>query len=322
MPAHQAALEQHAGARHRWVHWARCLPTEPTVDHRPRDRRVYTSTLKPRLEALEAMRQALRGYVVKAGLCLGVPLALFFLSDILGGLAPSVGAGPIRGGQLRVDPCRRRRCRPDVSASRCQRLHELSDPLQARGGGRGVQNRLPYRRGTWPRTGRGRGGLRRGGHLQPARRLCRGRPRPRHHRPHGLRGRRRHPLLPHQQRQEQRPDGDRVPRAVLPSRLQQAAEQPTIVQPANEIGDHRRQPRGFQSRHSRKCGLRRRVRGVCHRRGRGPLPPHRGDDRADPVVGGAHRKADLSRVARARAPISGCTTGGPCSSRGSPRRRR
>ena len=57
---------------------------------------LYESTLKPRLDALEGMRLALRGYVVKAGLCVGVPVALFFLSGILGGLAPSLGAGPIQ----------------------------------------------------------------------------------------------------------------------------------------------------------------------------------------------------------------------------------
>ena len=56
---------------------------------------LYESTLKPRLEALEGMRLDLRRYVVKAGVCIGVPFALFFLSDLVGGVAPSLGGGVV-----------------------------------------------------------------------------------------------------------------------------------------------------------------------------------------------------------------------------------
>ncbi len=57
---------------------------------------LYESTLKPRLEALEGMRLTLRGYIVKAGLCVGLPFALYFLSDILDGVVSSLGAGLIQ----------------------------------------------------------------------------------------------------------------------------------------------------------------------------------------------------------------------------------
>ena len=56
---------------------------------------LYESTLKPRLVALEGMRLDLRRYVVKAGVCIGVPFALFFLSDLVGGVAPSLGGGVV-----------------------------------------------------------------------------------------------------------------------------------------------------------------------------------------------------------------------------------
>ena len=42
---------------------------------------LYESTLKPRLQALEATRLALRGYIIRAGICIGIPFALFFLAE-------------------------------------------------------------------------------------------------------------------------------------------------------------------------------------------------------------------------------------------------
>jgi hypothetical protein len=55
--------------------------------------RLYESTLKPRLEALEGMRLDLRRYLIKAGVWVGVPFALFFLSDALAVLLPALGSG-------------------------------------------------------------------------------------------------------------------------------------------------------------------------------------------------------------------------------------
>jgi hypothetical protein len=57
--------------------------------------RLYESTLKPRLEALEGMRLDLRRYVIKAGIWIGVPFALFFLSDVIAVLLPAVGGGVV-----------------------------------------------------------------------------------------------------------------------------------------------------------------------------------------------------------------------------------
>jgi hypothetical protein len=56
---------------------------EPEID------RLYESTLKPRLEALEGMRLDLRRYIVKAGIWVGVPFLLFFLSDVIAALLPA-----------------------------------------------------------------------------------------------------------------------------------------------------------------------------------------------------------------------------------------
>jgi hypothetical protein len=53
---------------------------------------LYESTLKPRLQALEGSRRALRGYLVRAGICIGVPFALFFLADVLASFTPLPGA--------------------------------------------------------------------------------------------------------------------------------------------------------------------------------------------------------------------------------------
>jgi hypothetical protein len=55
--------------------------------------RLYESTLKPRLEALEGMRLDLRRYVVKAGIWVGAPFLLFFLSDFAAVLLPAALGG-------------------------------------------------------------------------------------------------------------------------------------------------------------------------------------------------------------------------------------
>ncbi len=55
--------------------------------------RLYESTLKPRLESLEGMRLDLRRYIVKAGLWIGAPFLLFFLSDVVAMLLPAVASG-------------------------------------------------------------------------------------------------------------------------------------------------------------------------------------------------------------------------------------
>lgn len=51
---------------------------------------LYESTLKPRLDGLEGSRLALRGYIVRAGIAVGIPFALFFLSDVLAGFANGI----------------------------------------------------------------------------------------------------------------------------------------------------------------------------------------------------------------------------------------
>jgi hypothetical protein len=55
--------------------------------------RLYESTLKPRLDALEGMRLDLRRYIVKAGIWVGVPFLLFFLSDVIAVLLPAAFSG-------------------------------------------------------------------------------------------------------------------------------------------------------------------------------------------------------------------------------------
>ena len=62
--------------------------------------RLYESTLKPRLEALEGMRLDLRRYVIKAGIWIGVPIALFFLSDVIAVLLPGLGGGLVAVGSF------------------------------------------------------------------------------------------------------------------------------------------------------------------------------------------------------------------------------
>ncbi|MGD9905994.1 MAG: DUF3137 domain-containing protein [Vicinamibacterales bacterium] len=50
---------------------------------------LYASTLAPRLDALEGPRRALRGYVLRAGLWVGVPVVLFVVSDVLSTVVPT-----------------------------------------------------------------------------------------------------------------------------------------------------------------------------------------------------------------------------------------
>ena len=50
---------------------------------------LYATTLEPRIRALETLRLSLKGYITKGLVCVGIPFALFFLSDLLtGGLSP------------------------------------------------------------------------------------------------------------------------------------------------------------------------------------------------------------------------------------------
>lgn len=50
---------------------------------------LYHSTLEPRIRALESLRLSLKGYIIKGLACVGIPFALFFLSDfVTGGLSP------------------------------------------------------------------------------------------------------------------------------------------------------------------------------------------------------------------------------------------
>jgi hypothetical protein len=51
--------------------------------------RLYESTLKPRLESLEGMRLELRRYIIEAGIWVGVPFLLFFLSDVIAVVLPA-----------------------------------------------------------------------------------------------------------------------------------------------------------------------------------------------------------------------------------------
>ena len=44
---------------------------------------LYDSTLKPRLAALESLRQPLTGFLIRAALLAGVPFALFYFQDLL-----------------------------------------------------------------------------------------------------------------------------------------------------------------------------------------------------------------------------------------------
>ncbi|MGE0361879.1 MAG: DUF3137 domain-containing protein [Vicinamibacterales bacterium] len=61
---------------------------------------LYESTLKPRLDALEGVRLELRGYIVKAGLCIGIPFALFFLSDVVAGFGGTLGGTLVTAGSF------------------------------------------------------------------------------------------------------------------------------------------------------------------------------------------------------------------------------
>lgn len=50
---------------------------------------LYESTLKPRLESLEGLRQEVKGYVTKAGLLVGIPAALLFFNGLIGLALPA-----------------------------------------------------------------------------------------------------------------------------------------------------------------------------------------------------------------------------------------
>lgn len=61
---------------------------------------LYESTLKPRLDALEGSRLALRGYIVRAGICVGIPFALFFLSDVIAGFVNGIAGAIVTVGSF------------------------------------------------------------------------------------------------------------------------------------------------------------------------------------------------------------------------------
>jgi len=61
---------------------------------------LYESTLKPRLDALEGVRLELRGYIVKAAICVGIPFALFFLSDLFAGFGGTLGGTLVTAGSF------------------------------------------------------------------------------------------------------------------------------------------------------------------------------------------------------------------------------
>ena len=50
---------------------------------------LYATTLEPRIAALESLRLSLKGYLTKGLLCIGIPFALFFLSDVVALVLPS-----------------------------------------------------------------------------------------------------------------------------------------------------------------------------------------------------------------------------------------
>lgn len=50
---------------------------------------LYESTLKPRLESLEGLRQEVKGYVTKAGLLVGIPAVLLFFNGLIGLALPA-----------------------------------------------------------------------------------------------------------------------------------------------------------------------------------------------------------------------------------------
>lgn len=51
---------------------------------------LYATTLEPRIRALEALRLSLKSYITKGLVCVGIPFALFFLSDFFSaGLEPA-----------------------------------------------------------------------------------------------------------------------------------------------------------------------------------------------------------------------------------------
>ncbi len=50
---------------------------------------LYATTLEPRIAALESLRLSLKGYLTKGLLCIGIPFALFFLSDLVTLVLPS-----------------------------------------------------------------------------------------------------------------------------------------------------------------------------------------------------------------------------------------
>lgn len=66
--------------------------------------RLYESNLRPRIAALEHLRLDLRGHLVKAGLCIGVPFVIFFagmaLTGPIGTLVSGLGFAAIFGGVL------------------------------------------------------------------------------------------------------------------------------------------------------------------------------------------------------------------------------
>ncbi len=50
---------------------------------------LYATTLEPRIAALESVRLSLKGYLTKGLLCIGIPFAMFFLSDVVALVLPS-----------------------------------------------------------------------------------------------------------------------------------------------------------------------------------------------------------------------------------------
>lgn len=61
------------------------------MDTAARVEALYHSTLEPRIAGLESLRLSLKRYITKAALCVGLPFAVYFLSDII---APALGLSP------------------------------------------------------------------------------------------------------------------------------------------------------------------------------------------------------------------------------------
>ena len=131
---------------------------------------------------------------MKAGVCIGVPFALFFLSDLVGGVAPSLGGGVVTVVSFGlifagVLVAAFKFLIPGVTAYmnyRARFKHEVAAEVF-----KIVCPTAAYS----PDPGRGGGRLRRARHLQHPGWLRVRRPGSRQDRRHGVRGRRRQPVV-------------------------------------------------------------------------------------------------------------------------------